>query len=59
MNTCHQILQLCTKCNLVLPFDIMKFHKMSNCDNIEAVRLMNEDEKQREEEEKRRESRQR
>ena len=26
LNTCHQILQLCTKCNLVLPFDIMKFH---------------------------------
>ena len=50
--TNHSILNLCTLCQLVLPADIMKFHKIARCDNIEAIRLMDEDDKRRLEEEK-------
>ena len=50
--TNHSILNLCTNCQLVLPADIMKFHKIATCDNIEAIRLMDEDDKKRLEEEK-------
>ena len=50
--TNHSVLNLCKKCKLVLPADIMKFHHMTNCDNIEAIRLMDEDDKRRLEEEK-------
>ena len=49
--TNHSILNLCTDCQLVLPADIMKFHRIAVCDNIEAIRLMDEDDKQRLEEE--------
>ena len=50
--TNHSILNLCTICQLVLPADIMRFHKIAKCDNIEAIRLMDEDDKRRLEEEK-------
>lgn len=50
--TNHSILNLCTNCQLVLPADIMKFHRIAACDNIEAIRLMDEDDKRRLEEEK-------
>ena len=51
--TNHSVLNLCDKCKLVLPADIMKFHHIAKCDNIEAIRLMDEDDKRRLEEEKR------
>ena len=50
--TNHSILNLCKLCNLLLPADIMKFHTIAACDNIEAIRLMDEDDKLRIEEKK-------
>ena len=50
--TNHSILNHCTLCQIVLPADIMRFHKIATCDNIEAIRLMDEDDKRRIEEEK-------
>lgn len=43
--TNHSILNYCDKCRLVLPADIMRFHHIAKCDNIEAIRLMDEDDR--------------
>lgn len=50
--TNHSILNYCAICRLVLPCDIMRFHKLNNCDNIEAIKQMDEEDRKKQEEEK-------
>lgn len=41
----HSVLNLCNKCEMIFPCAIMKFHKKANCDEVEAIRLMDEADK--------------
>ena len=43
--TNHSILNYCDKCEILLPCDIMQYHKRFNCDNIEAIKQMDIDDK--------------
>ena len=36
--TNHSILNYCDECKLVLPADIMAYHRKNKCDNIEAIK---------------------